>query len=121
MDFYKDYYKIKITSEVDRKEFILQKEEKALLSSIGIVDKSSFEWDKEFNDCLSQLKKEHEVFLHFHKDKGFTLVRESRGDIFTEELIKNDVLLQEYLKDKQYELVKVSDVDRFHMYGGRSE
>lgn len=111
------YYKIKIISPVERenKNRSITDKEKNLLSDIGL-DYSSIDEDEEFNTILSKLKKKNNIFLNYTDKYGFSLVRESRGNMFSEEVLENDKTLIKYLSDKKYELIETSDEPRFMRY-----
>ncbi len=113
------YYKIKITSPVERekKSYIATEEDKELLAKLGITTDADPDWDKEFDDFMFEWEKSHNIYLHYSDKKGFVLARESRGTLFPDEAIERDTQLKEYLQDKQYELLEADpEKNRFMRY-----
>ena len=112
------YYKIKITSPIERKkkEYSITDNDKEFLSKIGIDYSPDPDRDKEFDDFLDEWEKSHKIYLSYTEKKGFVLVREFRGNIFSEEALEKDEPLKQYLGDKEYELIETGDEPRFMRY-----
>ena len=112
------YYKIKVTSPIERekKDYSITDKDKEILSKIGIDYSPTPYKDKEFDEFIYEWDKTHNIYLSYNDKKGFSLVREFRGNMFSEEALNGDEPLKQYLSDKEYELIETDGEPRFMRY-----
>ena len=110
-----DYYKIKITSpiSVNTKHYELGTKHAKVLEQLG-MDCSDPDYNND--EVIAAIHAERNKFVAYSSKKGFYLCSEITANLFSDESLKNDASLRDYMKDKQYELIKVDDYNRIMRY-----